>query len=206
MPAKAAAILAGGQGRRLGGVTKPFLVVEGRRIVDRQLTVLRPLFDAVVIVAAAENRGLFEELDLGVDVIADRVGPGLGPLAGLDAAFTWLPGRFDSFVCVAGDMPFLAAPVLERLRDAPPDDACAVVPRVGDQPQFLCARYHRSLAPLVAAEIAGGTRAMHSFLKRMQEQPWPTGVVWLDEAELRRLDASLATFTNINAPTDLLGS
>ena len=185
---------------------KPFLVVDGRRIVDRQLAVLRPLFDAVVIVAAAENRGPFDQQHFGVDVIADRVGPGWGPLAGLDAALAWLPVRFDSVVCVAGDMPFLAAPVLGRLRDAPPDDACAVVPRIGDQPQFLCARYHRSLAPLVAAEIAAGTRAMHSFLKRVREEAWPAGVVWLDEPELRRLDASLTTFANINEPADLLGS
>jgi molybdopterin-guanine dinucleotide biosynthesis protein A len=189
----------------MGGVIKPFLVVDGRRIIDRQLEVLRGLFDAVAIVVGAEERTLFHEQHLGVDVLADRAGPGLGPLAGLDAAFAWLPERFDSVVCVAGDMPFLAAPVLERLRDAAPDGACAVIPWIDGRAQFLCARYHRGLSALVAAEIAAGTRAMHVFLERVKDGSPAAGVVWLDEAELRRRDPMLATFTNVNEPADLLG-
>ena len=33
----AAAIIAGGEARRLGGIAKGTLVVQGRRIIDRQL-------------------------------------------------------------------------------------------------------------------------------------------------------------------------
>ena len=38
-----AAILAGGQGRRLGGVDKSVLVVEQHPIIGRQLAMLHPL-------------------------------------------------------------------------------------------------------------------------------------------------------------------
>src|SRR6185312_10060106 len=49
----AAAIIAGGRARRLGGVAKPFLRVGGRTIAERQLAVLRPLFTRVLAVVAA---------------------------------------------------------------------------------------------------------------------------------------------------------
>ncbi|MES1165925.1 MAG: molybdenum cofactor guanylyltransferase [Verrucomicrobiota bacterium] len=203
----AAAILAGGRGRRLGGATKALLEIEGGgRIVDRQLAVLRPLFGAIAIVAADEApfRGLPCPADAGgasVDVIRDRQGPGLGPLAGLDAVLTWLPASCRSIVCVAGDMPFLAGAVMERLRDAGPDDAAAVVPRLAGGPEPLCARYDRRVAAIATAQLAAGQRAMHAFLDRLDRD---TGaVVWLDEADLRRVDPQLETFININTHEDL---
>jgi molybdopterin-guanine dinucleotide biosynthesis protein A len=198
----AAAILAGGKGLRIGGAIKPLLVVDGQRIIDRQLVVLRPLFDAIVVVAS--DAAPFVAAGIDVDVIADRRGPGLGPLAGLDAALAWLASDGDgggeqSVVCVAGDMPFLAGPLLKRLRDAAP--APAVVPRPANQPQPLCARYHRSLAPLVAAGLDGGLRAMHAFLERVARQT--PGITWIEDAELRALDPDLASFVNVNTPEDL---
>lgn len=190
----AAAILAGGHGRRLGGAVKPLLLVGGKRIIDRQLLVLCSLFEEIVIVA----NDAVPFADLGVDVIADRQGPGQGPLAGLDAALAWLPHGFQAVVCVAGDMPFLSAPLLARLRDGAP--AVAVVPRLSTGPEPLCARYDRSLGPLVATELAAGTRAMHVFLDRLAERD---GVSWLDEPALRLFDPDLRTFTNLNTPADL---
>ena len=195
LPRVAAAILAGGRGKRLGGVVKPTLLVEGQRIIDRQLAVLRPLFDEIVIVA--NHPAPFATL--GLDVVADRQGPDLGPLAGLDAALAWLPPGFDAVVCVAADMPFLAGALLARLRDAPP--AAAVVPRASYGPEPLCARYHRSLARLVTAALADGTRAMHAFLDLMATEH---DIAWIDEAALRRLDPDLRTFTNLNTPADLV--
>jgi molybdopterin-guanine dinucleotide biosynthesis protein A len=51
IPGVAVAILAGGKATRMGGQPKSFLVVDGRRIIDRQLDVLRPLFEEILIVA-----------------------------------------------------------------------------------------------------------------------------------------------------------
>ncbi|MEP6653871.1 MAG: molybdenum cofactor guanylyltransferase [Myxococcales bacterium] len=201
----AAAILAGGQGRRLGGVDKSLLVVDGQRIIDRQLAALRPLFELVVVVVAP---GPPPGHDLpGVAVIQDRRGPQLGPLAGLDAALAWLPEQCESVVCVAADMPYLVPAVLAHLRDAPPHTAQAVVPmlRNGGRPQAqpLCARYHRSITAAVAHQLDSGKRAMHTLLADVASVCGPDAVVWIDDGALKLLDPTLATFRNINSPDDL---
>jgi molybdopterin-guanine dinucleotide biosynthesis protein A len=190
-PQVAAAIVAGGRARRFGGVVKPLLVVEGRRIIDRQLDVLLALFERVVIVAndATPFAGL------GLPVIPDRAGPGRGPLAGIDAALAWLPPEADSVVCVAGDMPFLVPAILRALRDAPP--AAAVVPRPAGKVEPLCARYHRALAPVIAAALSAGELAVHALLAR-------PGVAFLDDGALRPLDPTLRSFANVNSPADLV--
>jgi molybdenum cofactor guanylyltransferase len=207
-PRVAAAIVAGGRARRLGGAIKPLLLVDGRRIIDRQLDVLAPLFPALAIVVAdAASRDQFRALALagrpGVDVICDRPRPGLGPLAGIDAALAWLPVGFDAVVCVGGDMPHLAPALLSHLRDAD-RTAAAVVPRWagGAQQKLepLCARYGRALAPHVSAALAAGTRAMHQFV----EQTAATDhVTFIEEPVLQTLDPGLRSFANVNTPDDL---
>jgi molybdopterin-guanine dinucleotide biosynthesis protein A len=186
------AILAGGRAQRLGGVTKPLLVIEGRRIIDRQLEVLRPIFGAHLVIVA-NAAAPFQ--DLSVDVIPDRVGTGAGPLAGLDAALAFFPPEVTAVVCVAGDMPFLQPALLLHLRDAEP--APAIVPRLVSGLEPLCARYDRALAPLVAAALASGQRALHRLIDRIMNPRFVT------EAQLRRLDPELRSFTNINTPDDL---
>jgi len=188
-----AAVLAGGRGERLGGATKPLLLVEGRRIIDRQLEVLRPLFGARLVIVANEP-GPLRDVVGPIDLIQDRVAAGAGPLAGLDAALTYFPADVSAVVCVAGDMPFLQPALLEYLRDAEP--APAIVPRLARGPEPLCARYDRALAPLVTASLAGGQRALQRLIGSVSAR-------FLDEALLRRLDPELRSFTNINTPEDL---
>jgi molybdopterin-guanine dinucleotide biosynthesis protein A len=193
----AAAILAGGGGTRMGqggaGVVKGLLVVGGERIIDRQLAVLRPRFADLLI--AANDPAPWE--GLGVRVVADRAPPTRGPIAGLDAILAALPGTIDAVVCVAGDMPFLSAALLEHLRDSAPG-AAALVPRVAGRPEPLLARYARSLAPMVADQMAGGRYAMVDLLARLG-----AGAVWIDEPELRALDPELRSTVNVNTPQDL---
>jgi molybdenum cofactor guanylyltransferase len=188
----AVAILAGGRAQRLGGAVKPLLVVEGRRILDRQLDVLRPLFQNILLVT--NDPRPFAGLDLDLAVIPDRAGPGHGPLGGIDAALAFLRPPVESVVCVAGDMPFLQPLVLRALRDAPP--AIAVVPRFAGRPEPLCARYDRAFAPIVAEAIAAGRLAVH----RLLEDP---AVAFFDEAALRAIDPTLRTFVNVNTAADL---
>ena len=188
-----AAVLAGGRAERLGGATKPLLLVDGRRVIDRQLEVLHPLFGARVVVVANDPVPLRDAVGT-VEIIPDRVVAGGGPLAGLDAALAYFPPDVSAVVCVAGDMPFLHPALLEYLRDAEP--APAIVPRLARGPEPLCARYDRALAPLVTAALAGGQRAMHRLIASLSAR-------FLDEAELRGLDPELRSFTNLNTPEDL---
>jgi molybdopterin-guanine dinucleotide biosynthesis protein A len=195
-PRTAAAIIAGGRGTRMGAGggagAKGLLVVDGRRIVDRQLEALRPRFDDVIIVANDPQpwRGL------AARIVADRVGAGAaGPLAGLDAALAALPADAAAVVCVAGDMPFPSGAVLELLRDLAPD-APAVVARIGGRPEPLLARYGRACAPIVAEQLARGERALMRLLDRLD-------VTWIDEDALRAVDPRLRCVVNVNTPAEL---
>jgi molybdenum cofactor guanylyltransferase len=194
----AAAILAGGGGTRMGeGVVKGLLSVGGQRIIDRQLAVLRPLFAEVVIAANDPDPWA----GMGLRIVPDRIfsdrGTPLGPIAGLDAVLATLPPSVDAVLCVAGDMPFLAASLLQHLRDAVPT-AAALVPRIAGRAEPLLARYARSVSPVVADQIAAGRYAVVDLLARLGGS-----VVWIEESELRALDPALRSTANVNTPADL---
>ena len=185
----AAAIIAGGPARRLGGVAKPLIEVGGRAIADRQLAVLRPLFARVFAVANDPAPWVVR----GVEVVADRV-VGAGPLAGLGAALA-AAGEADAVVCVAGDLPFLAPALLEALRDRSPE-AGALVPRPAGRAEPLCARYAPDLRIIVEARLRTGRYALHELLEA-------TETTWLDDAALAALDPGGLSFVNLNTPDDL---
>jgi molybdopterin-guanine dinucleotide biosynthesis protein A len=190
--AVAAAIIAGGKARRMGapGGNKGALLIADRSILDRQLEVLLPRFARVLLVTNAEATPL-----PGVTLIHDRVGPGQGPLAGLDAALAALLPHERAVVCVGGDMPLLAPALIELLRDTVPA-AAAVVPRVAGHAEPLLARYARACAPAIAAALAAGTRKTSAVVTGLP-------VHWLQESVLRAIDPDLASFENANTPEDL---
>jgi molybdopterin-guanine dinucleotide biosynthesis protein A len=187
-----AAIMAGGQGARIGGAPKGRLVVAGETIVARQLRSLRARFSRIVIVTNDPNSWA----DLGLPMIPDRVRPGGGPLAGVDAALAALAADESDIVCVGGDMPFLHPVALELVRDhAPFSDA--VVPRVGEHAEPLFARYHRRCADIARDQLSRGSFKMTDFLARVQ-------VSWIEEKQLRSIDPDLGFLANVNTPEDLV--
>jgi molybdopterin-guanine dinucleotide biosynthesis protein A len=185
----AAAIIAGGPARRLGGAVKPLLEIGGQAVADRQLAVLRPLFARVF--AVANDPAPWQAR--GIEVAADPVA-GAGPLAGLAAALA-AAGDAEAIVCVAGDLPFLQPPLLAALRDWSPG-AGALAPRPGGRAEPLCARYATGLAADVAARLAAGRLALYELLEE-------SATVWLAGGELAPLDPDGLSFININTPDDL---
>ncbi|MEO8718593.1 MAG: NTP transferase domain-containing protein, partial [Burkholderiales bacterium] len=75
-------VLAGGQGRRMGGVDKGLVALHGRPMVSWVLERLAPQVAEIVINA---NQNLDAYGGLGHRVVADEVGGFAGPLAGLHA-------------------------------------------------------------------------------------------------------------------------
>ena len=186
----AAAIIAGGRARRLGGVAKPFVEVAGTAIADRQLAVLRPLFGRVIaVVAAAADAAPWR--DRGVETVTDAVA-GSGPMAGVAAAVT----AAGTVVCVAGDLPFLSPALLAALRDQAPH-AAAVAPRADGHAEPLCARYGARCLPELQSRLADGRLALHALL----EEIGPT--VWIEGDLLAELDPGARSFLNVNTPDDL---
>ncbi|HJZ87046.1 MAG TPA: molybdenum cofactor guanylyltransferase [Polyangia bacterium] len=185
----AAAILAGGQATRMGGRPKSFLLVGGARVIERQLPVLRGQFDELLIVA---NDGPLYE-PFGLPVVPDLMPGGFGPLIGILSALE--AARSDQVLCVACDMPFLDPRALALVRDHAPA-AEVVVPMVGGREEPLHARYARSAASAIRAQLASGDYKVSRFFERVH-------TVRLDEDTLRALDPTLHFLQNVNTPDEL---
>ncbi|MCW8129193.1 MAG: molybdenum cofactor guanylyltransferase [Planctomycetota bacterium] len=123
------AILAGGRSRRMEGLDKTRLRLGGVRVLERLAGLLRDACGSCVLVAREEQLGELEALDLG-DVYGDLF-PERGPLGGL---YTVLQETGDDVFLLACDLPFLEAPLLEKIllayRSAP--KTFAMLPRSPD--------------------------------------------------------------------------
>jgi molybdopterin-guanine dinucleotide biosynthesis protein A len=123
-------ILAGGEGRRLGGVDKGLQELRGRPMVQWVLERLAPQVDTVLISA---NRNLQRYAAFGCPVLPDRIPDFAGPLAGLHAALT--QAATPLVATVPCDSPFLPADLVARLHAAlMADQAELAVARAGTGP------------------------------------------------------------------------
>lgn len=180
-------VLAGGAGRRLGGVEKALVPAGGRPLVAAALG-LAPMFEHAFLVARP-TPGLWA---LGFDIVADR-GPGEGAPAALATA---LEHASTEWVCaLACDMPLLDAAAIAALAAARKGRR-AVVAEGGGRRHPLCAIYRREVAP-VAREVAARGGRLVDLLDRIDafavhfDDPRPLSNVNTKEA-LARADAELA--------------
>jgi molybdopterin-guanine dinucleotide biosynthesis protein A len=131
----AAVVLAGGAGRRLGGVVKPALRLGGRSLIDRVLAAV-PDARPVVVVGPTE---LSTELPAGV-LLTREEPPGGGPVAASAAGIALLPPEATYVALLAADLPFLTAEAVTALRLAATDqgvDGAVFVDEAGRR-QSLC--------------------------------------------------------------------
>jgi molybdopterin-guanine dinucleotide biosynthesis protein A len=105
MEAFDAIVLAGGGGRRLGGVDKAVLTVGARSLLDRALEAVGGARHVVVV-------GPTRELPRNVRAVRENP-PGGGPVAAIAAAVPEL--RSGLVVVLACDMPFVTAAAVEVL-------------------------------------------------------------------------------------------
>ena len=192
MPAKSiiwtAAILAGGEGRRLGGIDKSAIVIEGRSILERQLSLLRPLTPHLLLVAGNGSRVPVSDIPSVIDHIA-----GAGALGGLYTALMEAPT--EQVLVIGCDMPFLTAPFVEHLvelgRHA---DVAVPADAAGRHP--LCASYTRRIAPTLKARIERGELRILDALDGMNVRE-------VGSAELAPFNRDGRLLLNINTPEDL---
>jgi molybdopterin-guanine dinucleotide biosynthesis protein A len=182
-----AAILAGGQGRRLGGLDKSALAVGDRSILDRQLAVLGSLTKNLLIVANDEHR----YRETGVRVVPDRI-PGAGSLGGVYTALVEAPT--EQVLVIACDMPFLNAPFLARLA-ALGAGIDAAVPRDAHGIHPLCASYDRRVAARLRARIEAGTLSVADALDELVVRE-------IGPDELAPFDPDGRLLLNVNTPDD----
>jgi molybdopterin-guanine dinucleotide biosynthesis protein A len=103
-------VLAGGQGRRMGGVDKGLQLLHGKPMVAAVLARLEPQVSEILINA---NQNLEAYARFGHRVIPDAIGGFAGPLAGLHACLS--EAANDLVLTVPCDSPFLPLDLFSRL-------------------------------------------------------------------------------------------
>ena len=185
-PSVTGIILAGGMGRRMGGVDKGLVPLAGRPMVEHVLTRLRPQVDDALINA---NQNLDRYAAFGVPVVADAIGGFAGPLAGLHAGMT--AAHRDLVVTVPCDSPFLPDDLVARLlAGLVAGDAQLAVARTFDQPHPVFALVRRALLPHLTAFLEGGGRKIDAWYATLPA----VEVAFDDEAD---------AFRNINTSDEL---
>ncbi len=150
-------VLAGGLGRRMGGVDKGLQPLHGKAMVEHVLARFAPQVDEIGIKA---NQNLERYAAFGHRVIADRVGGFAGPLAGLHAGLAAISRPLA--VTVPCDSPFLPADLVERLqRELGANDLA--VAKTGAQAHPVFALVRRSVAANLEAFLAGGGRKIDAW-------------------------------------------
>jgi molybdopterin-guanine dinucleotide biosynthesis protein A len=182
-----AAIIAGGQARRLGGRDKSRLVVGGRPIIVRQVEILQRVAHTIQVVGVPPDR----YADLGL-VSCPDVLPGLGAIGGIYTALRSSPA--DLVLVVACDLPFLEAGLLERLADlASTHDGAWVATERGVEPLLAC--YRASSADRVKAAIEAGRLKAADLAGSLQ-------IAVIGTAELCAYGPPDRLLANVNTPGD----
>jgi molybdopterin-guanine dinucleotide biosynthesis protein A len=165
-----AIVLAGGSSRRMGGIDKTALVVDGLPLLDR---VLAALAEASAIVVVGPARPVRPVPGGSPVVWAREDPPGGGPVAALAVALPLVRAPFVALL--AADLPFLTSAVVARLRAAAQaartgdgtaaDGALLVDPGGRDQ---LLAGVWRTSALRAAMPVEPGGVAVRAVLGRLR--------------------------------------
>jgi molybdopterin-guanine dinucleotide biosynthesis protein A len=186
MTAITGVILAGGKGRRMGGVDKGLQPLHGKPMVQWVLARLAPQVDEV-LVNANQNGDAYGAL--GCRVVGDDISGFAGPLAGLHSGLKH--ARHDLVVTVPCDSPFLPRDLVARLRSALEEaSADLAVAKTGQQAHPVFCLCRRTLLPHLTGFLENGGRKIDAWYAVLKVAE----TMFDDEAE---------AFTNINTPEEL---
>lgn len=181
-------ILAGGRGRRMGGVDKALLPLAGRPLLAHVKAALAPQVDRLALSSNGDpQRFAAFGLDILPDSLPDQPGPLAGVLAGLEAlrGAAWL-------VSVPADAPFLPHDLVSRLLARQKESgARAVFASSAGRSHPVTALWRADLAPELRTYLLAGERRVGWFLAQ-------AGAISADWNTV-----SKDPFTNINTPEDL---
>ena len=152
-------VLAGGMGRRMGGVDKGLLELRGRPLAAWVIERLRPQVDHLLISA---NQNIERYAAFGHPVVEDGIPGYAGPLAGLHAG---LSAASTPLVATAPcDSPFLPDDLVSRLLAAlTATGAELAVARTFEQPHPVFSLCRREVLPSLTRFLAEGERKVHRW-------------------------------------------
>ncbi len=187
-------ILAGGQGRRLGGVDKALVSIGGEPALARVVSRLLPQCDGLVLNANGDPARFS---GFGLPVVADETADYPGPLAGVLAGFDHVAAHFPQashVVSLPADTPFAPRDLVARLLSArEKTGAKIVVAASGGRTHHAVALWPLSLRQnLRDALVNEQLRKVSAFEQRF--------ALAVEEWSIEPYDP----FFNINTPEDLV--
>jgi molybdenum cofactor guanylyltransferase len=177
-------VLAGGQGRRMGGVDKGLQTLHGRPMVAHVLARLAPQVSEIIINA---NQNLDTYAGFGYRVVPDAIGGFAGPLAGLHAGLC--KAKHELVLTVPCDSPFLPLDLFIRLKNSMGEKDLAVA-KTGDQPHPVFALVRTSVRKNLEDFLSGGGRKIDAWYASLKVVEVP-------------FDDEAGAFRNINTREEL---
>ena len=150
-------LLAGGQGRRMGGVDKGLQPLRGRPMAHWALERLAPQVDEVLVNC---NQNLEAYARFGHRLVSDEIGGFAGPLAGLHAGLK--VASHPLVVTVPCDSPFLALDLVKRLSENLKERDLAVA-KTGDQAHPVFSLVRREVLANLEAFLRSGGRKIDAW-------------------------------------------
>ena len=182
-------VLAGGKGRRMGGVDKGLQLFRGRTLIDLVLERMGPQV-AEILINANQNRERYEAY--GYKVVGDLFSGYAGPLAGLHSALS--AASHDLVMTVPCDSPFLPMDLAERLETARRSQSADIaVARTGRQAHPVFCLVQRTLLPHLTSFLDDGGRKIDAWYADLNV----VEVAFDDQPE---------AFTNFNTVDEMLAA
>jgi len=182
-------ILAGGQNSRFNRQNKACIEIGGQRMLDRLLSVLKPLFDEIILVTNDPMLYLEWDVMMVTDHFARRSSL-TGIHAGLFAASN------PHALVTACDMPFVQAPLVELLLETIEPQWDVIIPKTSEGFEPLLAVYSKRCLKPIAAGLAQHQYKVQAFFKHIRQKN-------IELSELRRCDDELISFFNVNSREEL---
>ncbi len=162
----------------------------GETLMEHTIAVCAAVSPEVKIVGPHERYATFS---WAAEFVHDQF-EGCGPLGGIHAALQ--NTQTDLNLIVAVDMPQLTSDLLAFIvRKVIGTDALAVVPRVAQREQPLCAVYRRGFLELAAQSLQAGKYKIGALFR-------PETTLIIEESELQQHGFAAALFSNTNTPED----
>lgn len=142
------------------GFFKPFLVIDGRRMIDVIIDRLRPFFGEIIIVTdRKDNFSNFKDVRVVEDLVKE-----CGPLGGIYTGLQKMSEEGAFFI--ACDMPFLHNGLIERILDTANENMPdVVVPSIKGSIEPLHSVYSKRILPKIKMAIEQKRLSIKDFLK-----------------------------------------
>ncbi len=150
-------VLAGGQGRRMGGVDKGLQLLHGKPMIEHVIARLAPQVSEILINA---NQNLETYGRFGHRVVPDAIGGFAGPLAGLHAGLS--AAGHALVLTVPCDSPFLPLDLSLRLQKQIGENDLAVA-RTGDRPHPVFALVKTTVKKNLEEFLSRGGRKIDAW-------------------------------------------